>query len=48
MQQKARRAGWVEQLEAALGGQSKACVRLGGADASGWFWAAKGNNWKWN
>lgn len=42
MQQKARRAGQVERLEAALGGQSKACVRLGGAEASGWFWAAKG------
>lgn len=48
MQQKARRAERVERLEAALGEQSKACVGLGGADASGWFWAAKGNNWKWN
>lgn len=42
MQQKARRAGRMERLEAALDEQSKACVRLGGANASGWFWAAKG------
>lgn len=33
MQQKARRAGRVERLEAALGGRSKARVGLGGADA---------------
>lgn len=42
MQQKARRAGRMERLEAALDGQSKACVGQGGANASGWFWAAKG------